>query len=168
VRRARAAGTLVSIDVNYRRGLWTTAECREVLGALGTEADLVISTADDARRVYGLTGDPGRLRDGLVDETGASHAVITAGGDGAYWASGELRGHTPAHAPATIVDRIGAGDAFAAGTILGLLEGDLESGVAMGLAMAALKLGMTGDHLTSSRAEVERLQRGGHSGDVAR
>lgn len=168
VARARAAGALVSIDVNYRRLLWSPEECRRAMGELARHADLVIATAEDARDVFGLAGEADRILEGLVAEFGARHTVLTVGGEGAHWSSdGGSRGHSPGYAGAETVDRIGAGDAFAAGALLGLLEDDLPRGVALGVAMSALKLGIFGDQMTVTMEEVERLMEG-HGREVSR
>ena len=55
------------------------------------------------------------------------------------------------------VDRVGAGDAFAAGVISGLIDQNIELGVSRGVAMAALKRGIYGDQLTTSLLEVDQL-----------
>ena len=85
--------------------------------------------------------------------------VITHGSQGAWWKEKESSGHVPG-IPATIVDRLGAGDAFTAGVIDGVLDGDLEAGVSRGVVMGALALGTRGDLLRASRAEVENLLKG--------
>jgi 2-dehydro-3-deoxygluconokinase len=59
--------------------------------------------------------------------------------------------------PTTIVDRLGAGDAFMAGVIDGLLDNDLDRGLRTGTVLASLALGSHGDHVLTSRAEVDRL-----------
>ena len=167
VRRAKAAGVLVSFDVNYRRMLWSPEECREVAGALVADADLVIVTAEDARDIFGLSGEPSDVLAALVAETGAIHTVLTVGADGAHWSSGGETGHSPGYRDAVTVDRVGAGDAFAAGVLMGLLDDDMRLGVELGLAMSALKLGVFGDQLTVGRDEVQRLM-DGHGREVAR
>lgn len=167
VRRARDAETLVSVDVNYRRMLWEPDECREVVGALAAEADVVIMTTEDARDVFGRSGDVDEILDAIATETGAARVVITAGSHGAHWKAGSERGHRAGYADAAVVDRIGAGDAFAAGVLLGVLDDDLAAGVERGLAMAALKLGILGDQLTATRHEVDLLI-AGHGREVAR
>jgi 2-dehydro-3-deoxygluconokinase len=53
------------------------------------------------------------------------------------------------------VDRVGAGDAFCAGVLMGFLQGALALGLEYGVAMAALKHTMPGDLLLSTRAEIE-------------
>jgi len=90
----------------------------------------------------------------------AETIVLTAGAEGATWLAGEVEGSAPGF-EAQVVDRIGAGDAFAAGVLMGYLDGELRIGVARGLAMAALKLGMFGDQLRCDPAEVDRMIDGG-------
>jgi 2-dehydro-3-deoxygluconokinase len=166
VERARAAGVRVSIDVNYRRMLWAPEECREALIDLASGADLLIVTAEDARDVLGLDGSSDAVLDGVRSLIPTDRTVLTVGDAGAHWDDRGSRGAAPGY-PADALDRIGAGDAFAAGVLLGLLDDDLPSGIEMGLAMAALKLGIHGDQLTVSRAEVEQLMRG-HDREVSR
>src|SRR5262249_31949921 len=60
-----------------------------------------------------------------------------------------------------IVDRLGAGDSFAAGLIHGLLDGDLQKGLDWGVACSALKHSIPGDFAWVTREEVEALLRGG-------
>jgi 2-dehydro-3-deoxygluconokinase len=59
-----------------------------------------------------------------------------------------------------IVDRLGAGDSFAAGLIHGLLDGDLQKGLDYGVAASALKHTLPGDFAWITRAEVEALLKG--------
>ncbi len=66
-----------------------------------------------------------------------------------------------------IVDRIGSGDAFAAGVLHRYLAGaPLKSIADAGLALAALKHGVVGDMIHTTPAELEEFQSGG--GDVRR
>jgi 2-dehydro-3-deoxygluconokinase len=94
--------------------------------------------------------------DALEAATGAARVVVTLGADGAVWKDNDGKGAVPA-VPATIVDRLGAGDAFAAGVIDGLLDGDLQRGVAQGVVLGALALGTDGDQVATSREELETL-----------
>lgn len=159
VGRAQAAGALVSLDVNYRHLLWEPRECRAVVTEMSRHADLLIATVEDARDVFGLDAPPQAVLQELSALTGTSRVVLTAGSDGAHWLDGDRQGSSPAY-EASAIDRIGAGDAFAAGTLLGLLDGDLPAGVERGLAMAALKLGIHGDQLTVTPGEVDRVMQG--------
>ena len=160
VQRARDAGSLVSIDVNYRSLLWEPDECRTVVTEMARSADLLIATVEDAHDVFALEGDPARVLRDLAVLTGCHRVVLTSGPAGAHWLEGDRLGSVRGHSNAEVIDRIGAGDAFAAGTLLGLVEGDLVGGVERGLAMAALKLGIYGDQVTVTKEEVEWLIRG--------
>lgn len=166
VQRSRAAGAMVSVDVNYRRSLWEPAESAETITVMARHADLLIATAEDARDVFELDGTPEATLRGLHGLCGTDRVVLTAGAEGAFWLDGSTFGSSAGYAAET-VDRIGAGDAFAAGTLLGLLEGDLPGGVEQGLAMAALKLGILGDQLILTREEVDQVMQG-HSREVSR
>ena len=160
VRRVHEAGALLSFDVNYRRLLWEPAECAEVITQLGSHIDLLIATVEDARDVFGIQAPAHAVGGKLQELVGARRVVVTAGGDGAFWIEGDRSGSVAAY-PAEVVDRIGAGDAFAAGLLMGVLDDDLQGGVDRGLAMAALKLGLFGDQLAVTPAEVDRVMDGG-------
>jgi len=60
-----------------------------------------------------------------------------------------------------IVDRLGAGDSFAAGFIHASLEGDLQQALDWGVATSALKHSIPGDFAWVTREEVESLLKGG-------
>jgi 2-dehydro-3-deoxygluconokinase len=167
VRRAAAAGTLVSIDVNYRKMLWEPDECRDVVTELAQNAGLIVVTAEDARDVFGIEGAPEDILDGVIGATKGTRVVVTLGARGAHWHGPEGRGSAPGYEEAQTIDRIGAGDAMAAGVLLGLLDDDLPGGVRRGIAMSALKLGIYGDQMTVTPAEVEQLL-AGHDREVSR
>ncbi|HJQ95848.1 MAG TPA: sugar kinase [Acidimicrobiia bacterium] len=157
--RTRAAGVAFSLDVNYRAKLWGIDEARSCLTSLATEADLLIVGQEDARDIFGLEGAPESVLSDLVKRTRAVNVVLTVGSNGAAFHSPQASGVVPA-VPVTVVDRLGAGDAFAAGVIDGFLAADLSHGVTLGTAMASLALGTTGDHLMSGLAEIEEALRG--------
>ena len=54
---ARAAGCLVSVDVNYRAKLWSEAEANRVMTALMAHTDILITTEEDTKRVFGIEAD---------------------------------------------------------------------------------------------------------------
>src|SRR5262249_30577405 len=60
-----------------------------------------------------------------------------------------------------IVDRLGAGDSFAAGLIYGLLDGDLPKRLSYGVAASTIKHSIPGDFAWVTRDEVEALLKGG-------
>ncbi|HEY0575555.1 MAG TPA: sugar kinase [Pseudonocardia sp.] len=136
---ARAAGVTVSLDVNYRARLWDPSAARVELSALARLADLVFASADELAMVD-ADGDPERL---LAD--GVHAVVVTDGSKGAYsvTAAGVVR--QPAF-PVRVVDPVGAGDAFVAGYLAGLLD-DLDEPARMrqAAAAAAICVGAEGD-----------------------
>jgi 2-dehydro-3-deoxygluconokinase len=136
---ARAAGVTVSLDVNYRARLWDPSAARVELSALARLADLVFASADELAMVD-ADGDPERL---LAD--GVHAVVVTDGSKGAYsvTAAGVVR--QPAF-PVRVVDPVGAGDAFVAGYLAGLLDNlDEPARMRQAAAAAAICVGAEGD-----------------------
>jgi 2-dehydro-3-deoxygluconokinase len=144
------------LDVNYRAKLWGVEEARSCLGTLASGADLLLVGREDARDIFGLEGDPKAILSDLVEHTGAHNVIVTLGSDGAAFYSPDRSGLVPG-VSVTVVDRLGAGDAFAAGVIDGFLASDLERGVRYGTAMGSLALGMNGDQLLTTKAEIEEV-----------
>jgi 2-dehydro-3-deoxygluconokinase len=151
-RRAQA----VSVDVNYRSQLWTPSEARAELTTLCSMADLVLLTREDARDVFALKGHPEDVLSRLRDLIGVSSLVLTLGADGAAWLADDVHGSLRAF-DAQVVDRVGAGDAFAAGALLGFLDDNLPNGIQRGLAMAAITIGLYGDQLKADPADIEQI-----------
>jgi 2-dehydro-3-deoxygluconokinase len=121
VRLARSAGALVSVDVNYRSRLWTPDQARPVLSDLVRSADIVIASEDELGLVVaGRAADEADAAAELA-ASGVSQLVIKRGAGGAsVWHEGRAH-HAPA-IPVTVQDTIGAGDAFTAGYLSGLLD----------------------------------------------
>lgn len=154
--RAAAAGVAFSFDVNYRSRLWTAEQARPVVQALAHGADVLFCKEADARLLFDCQGESEAVLAELAERTGAHQVVMTVGERGVFgWRPGEVL-HVPAR-PVTIIDRIGAGDALAAGVLDGWLEGSLARGLEMGTVLAALVLSQHGDMLRTTRAEAEAL-----------
>lgn len=152
---AKAAGTKVTFDINYRAKLWDAETARKVIEPILPQIDMFVTPQADAELILGLTGDGSEVAHTLRSRYGCDAVVVTIGGGGAIGC--DSRGECVAHPHnlGTIVDRVGAGDAFNAGVIMGYLEGDLNLGMEYATAMAALKHTMPGDLLLSTRAEIE-------------
>ena len=159
-RRARDRGTLVSLDLNYRRRLWSRVEAAKTLRSLLPWVDVVIASEDELGLV---ADDPAELLDAGVEQV-----VVKRGARGAV---GHARGQFAVEVPApvvTAVDAVGAGDAFCAGFLSGLLEGlPLPDRLARGVRLGAFAVTGRGDweHLPR-RAELSLLDR--VPGDVVR
>jgi len=191
VQAARAAGLRVSIDLNYRKKLWSYgAKAPDVMRALVRMADVLIANEEDIQLSLGLSADadPAASRiasaayRALAARTKAEFANLevvaitlreSLSADRNGWSAvldgrGGFR-QSRKYALDDIVDRVGGGDAFAAGLIFGLLEyGDEGQALEYAVAASALKHSIPGDINLSTRDEVERLAGGEGTGRVQR
>jgi 2-dehydro-3-deoxygluconokinase len=152
---ARAAGARVATDLNYRARLWTVAEAGPVLERLARASDIVITTEEDLRTLYGWSGDPEQVAHEALARFECRSVVLTRGAEGGVSIeAGRVR--RCAAFPSSPIDRVGAGDAFTAGYLYATLAGR-EEALDFGLAMAALKHSIPGDTMATSLAEVERI-----------
>ena len=160
VGRARENNIPVSFDVNYRQKLWTEIEARETLLPLMQNAELLFCSQADAKRLFNCTGPMQEVAQGMLELTKAHSVIVTFGAQGTLLWEGKDWQHQPSQAT-QIVDRLGAGDALAAGVIHGWLDGDLSAGLRYGTTLAALALTQFGDMVLTDRSELLRLSQGG-------
>jgi len=166
---AKSAGLQTSVDLNYRAKLWTQAEAGKCMSELMQFCDMLITTEEDLERVFGIKGKDFEEAAALAAKRfGLKIVAITVRDNPLVWKNkwtaialqnGQvLRTRTY---EVEIVDRLGAGDSFAAGLIHGLLDGDLQKGLDWGVAASAIKHTIPGDFNWITPAEVETLLRGG-------
>lgn len=186
---ARAAGATVSVDLNYRAKLWSGEKAAAVMEGLVRGCDLIIVNEEDAEKVFGIRAASTDVAGGMLSEEGyrevaaelrgrfgarrvavtlrESHSASDNGWSAllhdasGFYRSPRYRIH--------VVDRVGGGDAFAAGLVFALSEG-WEPQVAVDFAAAAscLKHTIEGDFNLVTRSEVEALMGGNASGRVLR
>lgn len=156
LRRARLANVPVSFDVNYRQNLWGESEAAETLSPLIRGVDLLFCSAADAARLFGFTGDMQAVAQAMLEYSQARSVVVTFGEQGILFWDGQSWRREFAR-PTQVIDRLGAGDALAAGVIHGWLDGDLAVGGRYGVTLAALALSQFGDMVVTTRAELESL-----------
>ncbi len=191
VQAAKAAGLTVSVDLNYRAKLWKYGKAApEVMTGIMEHADVGVANEEDCQKALGLeaSGIPGggTLELGTYEELTRrvmdrfprlSRMAITLrtshSADHNGW-SAVMRTRNaflvgPRYEIRDIVDRIGGGDAFAAGLIHGLdvSEDDTEA-LAFAVAASCLKHSLTGDFNLSDEKDVLNLMRGDSSGRVRR
>lgn len=157
--RARDQGVVVSFDVNYRSKLWSAEAARDGLEPLLKLIDVLICGEGDAATVFGISGTAETILRALIERSAARHVVLTRSGAGSATLFDDSLVEVDA-LPADMVDRLGAGDAFAAGLIDGFLDGDIVLGMQRGSVLASLALTQEGDMLTTSRTELEGLRQG--------
>jgi len=158
-KRARSSEVPVCVDVNYRSRLWGADEAKPVLLELCQEATLVIVTEEDARDVFGFKGSPQDVVRYARDAFSAECVALTVGSNGAILCDTEGIVEQPG-IEAVVIDRIGSGDAFAAGLVLGAVKGDVASYLPTAVAMAVLKLGIRGDHFLGSQDDIDGILSG--------
>jgi 2-dehydro-3-deoxygluconokinase len=175
---ARARGVKVSFDGNYRAQLWQRwdSDPKAILGQLVAKADILFGNHRDISLLLGrdFSGDgKDRRREAaeaafaafpnlqLIASTArhvddADRHRIAARIDARDGAS-----QTEEVVVAGIVDRIGAGDAFAAGVLHGVLNGqDREKAVRYGLALTCLKHSLPGDASLFTQADIDAFLAG--------
>ena len=156
IERARAANVIVSFDVNYRAKLWDAKTAGEKLRPLLAQADILFCKSNDARLLFGCEGEPSELMTALQSLTRAHAMYCTFGADGAALLTQNEFFMQPA-VPVQIIDRIGSGDAFAAGVLDAALDGNYQHGLKQGVALAAIALSQFGDRVLTSRAELNAV-----------
>ncbi len=167
MKAARSAGVRVSFDANFRAKLWEARgdDPRPVLDAMFAEADLAFAEARDIGLVAGqrcTSGEeaaaiafaryPNLHRVAATERkvVSADHHELTGV---MFTRAGAARTRT--HTLTGIVDRIGGGDAFAAGVLHGLASGAGDQDVLdFAIGAACLKHFIPGDVNLSSGADV--------------
>jgi 2-dehydro-3-deoxygluconokinase len=165
---ARAARVKISIDLNYRAKLWTPAEAGRWMSDFMQFCDVLITTEEDTERVFGITGkDYEDVAAQLARRFPLQVVAITLRENPLVWkntwtamAYQDGTVYRTRTYEVEIVDRLGAGDSFAAGFLHGLLEGDLQQALDFGVAASALKHSIPGDFAWITQEEVEGLMKG--------
>jgi 2-dehydro-3-deoxygluconokinase len=192
VQVAKELGLTVSCDLNYRSKLWKWGKpAGEVMPELVQFCDVAVGNEEDADKVFAIKAPEVDVLAGRVQADRYHHVCeelasrfprlktigITLRGSisashntwsGVLWDGGGF--HTgPTFDITSIVDRVGGGDAFAAGLIYGLRSYE-DKQVALDFAVAAscLKHSIIGDFNLVTVTEVEKLMRGDASGRVSR
>jgi 2-dehydro-3-deoxygluconokinase len=177
---AKKAGLTVSYDLNYRSKLWSGEKARAVQEPFMEHVDVLITTEEDTRVVFGLGADADSNFEQVDSESYADVAralekrfdlsavaitlrenprVLLNSWTGIVSADGRI--HRAPRYEVEVVDRIGAGDAFSAGLIVSRLENHgWEDAVRFATATSALKHSIPGDFCLVTRGEVEQLLRG--------
>ena len=186
---AKRHGVTVSVDLNFRKKLWTSEKAISVMRPLMQYVDVCIGNEEDAQLCLGFKPDAD-VEGGKTDASGyhpifkqmaqefgfkyvastlresfsATHngwkALIY---DGTHFYESKRYDIEP------IIDRVGGGDSFSAGLIHGLLTKDNQAeALEFAVAASALKHTINGDFNLVSIEEVEALVAGNANGRVQR
>ena len=189
---AKAHGVTVSVDLNFRKKLWSSEKAQKVMTNLMQYVDVCIGNEEDAEKVLGFKPGNTDVTSGDLELSGyqdifkqmvakfnfeyviSSLRVSHSASDNGWSACIYKRDtqefyHSREYHITPIVDRVGGGDSFAAGVICGMLDGkEFKDALEFGVAASALKHTIPGDFNLVSRADVENLCGGDGSGRVQR
>jgi 2-dehydro-3-deoxygluconokinase len=141
---AKKHNVTICFDPNVRLKLWTKEEAKETLLPIALRSDIVLPGLDEGELLTGATDAENIAKYFL--ERGCQAVVVKLGQAGAYFLHGTESGFVKAFPVQQIVDPIGAGDAFAAGFLSGLLQGwSYKESVLFANRMGAYALGVVGD-----------------------
>jgi len=182
IKTANKMGITVSGDINSRKNMWKYGKTmQEVMPELVEHCDIVITSSRGIHEMFGIgqTGDKFRFMAKQLMETfprikkvvgktrrsiSASHQQI----QGKMW-NGTKYIKTETLNVTHVVDRVGTGDAFAAGLIYGLLHYDKDmEALDFATAACALKHTILGDVNIVSLDNVISLMEGNTSGAIRR
>jgi 2-dehydro-3-deoxygluconokinase len=171
VKAASAAGVVVSFDLNYRSKLWSEADARVAFTEIIPKVDVLFASRGGLGTFFDIEGSHEEVLAEAVRKLGVAAVTLTrkrakgatklrimsmAMGPSGLLASTDWRN-------IEVIDRLGGGDAYAAGFLHGYLENpdQLSRSVALGNAASALKHTMPGDFLCATRDEIEAVAAGG-------
>jgi 2-dehydro-3-deoxygluconokinase len=183
---AKAAGAVVSFDLNFREKLWNrsggTEHAREVLGRIVKNVDVLVGNEEDLQKGLGVAGpevaaksklDPSAFF-GMIDRVVERHPQIKVvattlrevhstsrhSWGAVAWVGGENCASPVCELD--ILDRVGGGDGFASGFFYGLLAGESpQEAVNLGWAHGALLTTFPGDTTMATVEQVRAFAKGG-------
>jgi 2-dehydro-3-deoxygluconokinase len=185
---AKAAGAVVSFDLNYRQKLWNIsggeARAVEVLDRIVRNVDVLVGNEEDLQKGLGITGQDVTAKSKLdpsafvkmIERAVAKHPQIKVvattlrevhSTNRHSWSAVAWIGGKTYQAPVAeldVYDRVGGGDGFAAGFFYGLLQGETpEEAVKLGWAHGALLTTFPGDTTMATLDQVRAFAKGGSS-----
>lgn len=164
LKTAGSLGVRTSMDLNYRKNLWSSEQARSVMEDLLPLVDVLITTEEDSSRVLGVEKDNYEdVAAALAERFDLELVAITLRETpGVWWNRWTAIAYSQGKTfradtyDIEVVDRVGSGDAFAGGFLYGLLRHDVEEAVRYGVAVSALKQTNPGDFSWATLDEVER------------
>ncbi len=186
---AKGLGLTISVDLNFRKRLWAEDQAGQVMQELMPYVDVCIGNEEDATRIFGI--QPGgtdvdsgkRDMDGyrqlaleLQERFGFAKVAVTLreslSASENRWSACLFDGHDfllSSKYRVPIIDRVGSGDAFAAGLIYSLLyRKTSRRALEFAVAAAVWKHSIRGDFNQADADEIERLAAGSKSGRIQR
>lgn len=189
LKTAKAKGITTSIDLNYRKKLWSKEKAREVISRICLHIDVCIGNEEDADTTLGFKSKSTNVIKGELNIDGfkdvfkqmkdkfgfkliasslrESNSASDNGWSALVYDGNEF--YKTRKYNVRIVDRVGSGDSFASGLIYGLVTGmPMPEAAEFSVAASALKHTIPGDLNHVNLSEVKNLMKGDSSGRVKR
>ncbi len=189
LKAAKKHGVTVSVDLNYRKKLWTPEKAKKIMTKLMEYVDVCIGNEEDAEKVLGFKPGETDVTKGELELEGykdifkqmkeqfnfkyvvttlrESYSASDNGWSALIYDGNEF--YRSKKYDVRIVDRVGGGDSFAGGLIYSLVTGkDFKESLEFAVAASALKHTIPGDFNLVSADEVMTLANGDASGRVQR
>ena len=186
---AKRHGVTVSVDLNFRKKLWSKEKAGQVMGELCQYIDYCIANEEDAKDVFGIEADNTDIYGGKLDRNGyisvakkltdrfnfkgvaitlrESKSANDNDWSGMLYTNGQA--YFSKKYSMHIVDRVGGGDSFGGGLIYSLVNGfEPQQAIEFAVAASCLKHTIEGDYNMVTVAEVNNLAGGDASGRVQR
>jgi 2-dehydro-3-deoxygluconokinase len=186
MKAAKAAGAVVSFDLNFRQKLWNIwggdKKAVEVVGKIVDNVDVLVGNEEDLQKGLGIPGpevaaksklDPSAFF-GMIGNVVKKHANVKVvattlrevrstnrhSWSAVAWVNGQT--HLAPTCELDVLDRVGGGDGFAAGFFYGLLNGESpDEAIKLGWAHGALLTTFPGDTTMATLEEVRAFAKGG-------
>jgi 2-dehydro-3-deoxygluconokinase len=183
---AKAAGAVVSFDLNFREKLWKVFgggdRAVSVIDRIVKNVDVLVGNEEDLQKGLGISGpevaaksklDPSAFF-GMIDRVVQKHPQVKIvattlrevhstnrhSWGAVAWIDGQT--HVSPTCELDVVDRVGGGDGFAAGLFYGLLSGEpAEEAIKLGWAHGALLTTFPGDTTMATVEQVRAFAKGG-------
>lgn len=183
---AKAAGAVISFDLNYREKLWKISggldRAQEVIGRIVENVDVLVGNEEDLQKGLGIAGpevaaksrlDPGTFF-GMIDQVVQRHPQIKIvattlrevhstnrhSWSAVAWVNGAT--YVAPTCELNVLDRVGGGDGFASGFFYGILAGEPpEEAIKLGWAHGALLTTFPGDTTMATVEQVRAFATGG-------
>jgi 2-dehydro-3-deoxygluconokinase len=186
MRAAKAAGAVISFDLNFREKLWTVSggasRAVETISRIVQHVDVLVGNEEDLQKGLGIPGleahaasalDPGAFA-AMIERVVARfptikivattlrevHSANRHGWSAVAWING--RTHVAPVIDLDVLDRVGGGDGFASGFFYGLLAGESpDEALKLGWAHGALVTTFPGDTTMATVEQVRAFAKGG-------
>ena len=183
---AKAAGAIVSFDLNFREKLWKVFgggdRAVSVIDRIVKNVDVLVGNEEDLQKGLGIPGPEVAAKSkldssaffGMIDRVVQKHPQVKIvattlrevhstnrhSWGAVAWINGQT--HVSPTCELDVVDRVGGGDGFAAGLFYGLLSGEpAEEAIKLGWAHGALLTTFPGDTTMATVEQVRAFAKGG-------